>query len=79
MADKNSKPNPLNNFKITRTADESRLTTEEFAFIFDIDGNIRCVQLPLHLSDDDILPGDISKMIEIVSTMDLLAPKKVMH
>jgi len=73
------KPNPLNSFKVTRTAEESNLTTDDFAFIFDMNGNIRCVQMPAFLADDDLLPDDISKMLEYVSAMDLMKPKKVMH
>lgn len=46
----------LKEYTVTRLAEDSNLDDSDFAFIFDIDGDIRCIQLPYHLSDNEELP-----------------------
>lgn len=59
-------------YSITRNTEETNLKSEEFAFVFDIDGDIRCVQLPYHLDDNDELPYAVDKMIQLVSDLELI-------
>lgn len=59
-------------YSITRSTEETNLKSEEFAFVFDIDGDIRCVQLPYHLDDSDELPYAVDKMIQLVSDLELV-------
>ncbi len=64
MSEKND---DFKEYKITRSADDSKLDDTDYAFIFDIDGDIRCIQLPFHLSDDDELPNQIHAMLKLVT------------
>ena len=59
-------------YAVTRNADETSLKSEEFAFVFDLDGDIRCVQLPYHLDDNDELPYAVDKMIQLVADLELV-------
>lgn len=59
-------------YRITRTAEDTNLKDDDFAFVFNSDGVIRAVQINGHLDDDDDLPHDVNKMIEYVADLKLL-------
>ena len=59
----------LKEFKITRSTDDSKLDDTDYAFIFDIDGDIRCIQLPYHLGDNDSLPNQIDAVLKLVTDL----------
>jgi len=59
--------NTLKEYKITRLAEESDLDSTDYAFIFDIDGDIRCIQLPYHLEDNEELPHQIDAVLKLVT------------
>jgi hypothetical protein len=59
--------NMLKEYKITRLAEESDLDSTDYAFIFDIDGDIRCIQLPYHLEDSEELPNQIDAVLKLVT------------
>ncbi len=64
MSEKND---DFKEYKITRSAEDSNLDDTDYAFIFDIDGDIRCIQLPFHLDDNDEMPNQIHSVLKLVT------------
>lgn len=60
-------------YRITRTAQDTDLKDDDFAFVFNSQGVIRAVQINGDMDDDDELPHDVNKMIEYVSELKLLS------
>lgn len=60
-------------YRITRTAEDTDLKDDDFAFVFNSQGVIRAVQINGDMDDNDELPHDVNKMIEYVSELKLLS------
>jgi hypothetical protein len=67
----------LKEYTVTRLAEDSNLDDSDFAFIFDIDGDIRCIQLPYHLSDNDELPLQIDSVLKLITEFRLNQLKNI--
>lgn len=59
-------------YRITRNAEDTELKDDDFAFVFNSKGDIRCVQLNGNLEDDDKLPFAVDKMIELIADLELI-------
>lgn len=59
-------------YRITRSAEETELADTDFAFVFNGNGEIRCVQINGDLDDNDELPYSVSKMIELIGDLELV-------
>lgn len=59
-------------YSITRSAEETQLQDDDFAFVFNADGDIRTIQFNGNLADEDYLPYVIERMISYVDELDLL-------
>jgi hypothetical protein len=62
----------LQAYSVSRNADATRLADNEYAFVFDDDGDIRCIQMPNHLDDNDEVPRSIDKFIRLVEELKLV-------
>ena len=60
-------------YRITRNAEDSDLRDDDFAFIFNSKGDIRCVQLSGAADDDETLPYAVDKLIEVIADLELIA------
>jgi len=60
------------NYKFTRSSKDSELKDTDYAFIFDEDGDLRCVQFPSHLDDDDELPQCVAQIIGKITDLELV-------
>jgi len=60
------------NYKFTRNAEDSDLKDTDYAFIFDEDGDLRCVQFPSHLDDDDELAPAVAQIIGTITDLELV-------
>ena len=59
-------------YRITRSAEDTELKDDDFAFVFNSKGEIRCVQIAGHLDDDDELPYAVNKFIEVIADLELI-------
>jgi hypothetical protein len=67
----------LKEYTVTRLAEDSNLDDSDFAFIFDIDGDIRCIQLTYHLSDNEELPLQIDSVLKLITEFRLNQLKSI--
>ncbi len=59
-------------YRVTRNAEDTELKDDDFAFVFNADGEIRAIQLNGDLKDNDPLPYAVDKMIQLVSDLELI-------
>jgi hypothetical protein len=59
-------------YRITRSAKETKLQDSDFAFVFNDQGDIRAIQLNINMEDEDVLPYVVERMIAYVNELDLL-------
>lgn len=59
-------------YRVTRNADDTELQDEDWAFVFNSNGDIRAVQMSELAKDDDPLPYAVEKMIQLVSDLELI-------
>ncbi len=59
-------------YRVTRNAEDTELKDDDFAFVFNADGQIRAIQLNGDLKDNDPLPYAVDKMIQLVSDLELI-------
>lgn len=59
-------------YRVTRNAEDTELQDDDFAFVFNSDGDIRAIQLNGALTDEDVLPYVVERMISYVNELDLL-------
>lgn len=59
-------------YRVTRNAEDVNLQDDDFAFVFNANGDIRAVHLSADLADNDPLPFAVDKMIQLVSDLELI-------
>jgi hypothetical protein len=59
-------------YRITRNAEDVDLQDDDFAFVFNANGDIRAIHLSVDLADTDPLPYSIDKMIQLVTDLQLI-------
>ena len=59
-------------YRVTRNAEDTELKDDDFAFVFNADGEIRAIQLNGDLADTDPLPYSVDKMIQLVTDLQLI-------
>ena len=59
-------------YRVTRSAEDTELKDDDFAFVFNADGEIRAIQLNGDLKDNDPLPYAVDKMIQLVADLELI-------
>jgi hypothetical protein len=59
-------------YRVTRSAEDVDLQDDDFAFVFNANGDIRAVHLSADLSDTDPLPYAVEKMIQLVTDLQLI-------
>jgi|TARA_R110001606_G_scaffold135304_3_gene272300 hypothetical protein len=62
----------LRAYSVSRSAEASRLSDDDFAFVFDSDGDIRCIQMPAHLDDNDEIPQSVDRFIKLIDELKLV-------
>ena len=59
-------------YRVTRNAEDVNLQDDDFAFVFNANGDIRAVHLSADLADTDTLPYAVDKMIQLVTDLQLI-------
>jgi len=59
-------------YRVTRSAEDVDLQDDDFAFVFNANGDIRAIHLSVDLADTDPLPYSIDKMIQLVTDLQLI-------
>jgi hypothetical protein len=59
-------------YRITRNAEDVDLQDDDFAFVFNANGDIRAIHLSADLDDTDPLPYSVDKMIQLVTDLQLI-------
>lgn len=59
-------------YRVTRNAEDTELKDDDFAFVFNSKGDIRAIQLPFMLDDEDLMPFSIDKIIELIADLQLI-------
>lgn len=59
-------------YRVTRNAEDVNLQDDDFAFVFNANGDIRAIHLSADLADTDPLPYAVDKMIQLVSDLELI-------
>jgi hypothetical protein len=59
-------------YRVTRSAADVDLQDDDFAFVFNANGDIRAIHLSVDLADTDPLPYSIDKMIQLVTDLQLI-------
>ena len=59
-------------YRVTRNAEDVNLQDDDFAFVFNANGDIRAVHLSSDLADTDPLPYAVDKMIQLVTDLQLI-------
>jgi len=59
-------------YRVTRSAEDVDLQDDDFAFVFNANGDIRAIHLSVDLADTDPLPYSVDKMIQLVTDLQLI-------
>ncbi|MDA9373984.1 hypothetical protein N9R43_01245 [bacterium] len=59
-------------YRVTRNAADTELQDDDFAFVFNSNGDIRAIQLNADLEDNDELPYAVDKIIQLISELELI-------
>lgn len=59
-------------YRVTRNAEDVNLQDNDFAFVFNANGDIRAIHLSADLADTDPLPYSVDKMIQLVTDLQLI-------
>lgn len=59
-------------YRVTRSAEETALTDDDFAFVLNRNGDIRAVQLPPDMADDEELPYAADRFIGLIADLGLI-------
>ena len=59
-------------YRVTRSAEDVDLQDDDFAFVFNSNGDIRAIHLNSDLADTDSLPYAVDKMIQLVTDLQLI-------
>lgn len=59
-------------YRITRSTKDTALADDDFAFVLNRNGEIRAVQIPPDLDDDEELPYSADRFIALIADLGLV-------